>query len=108
MSWEEKHTWLAAFWHLPLVKRARAVISDTALVVLIILCFKVVAIVMNKTGSSPELYKNFMLLKDFVFLVLYAVLAVHLLDDFGLFALIVRLYNWIKGKSNGSAAILVA
>jgi len=67
-----------------------------------------VGAVMHWTGASAELYHKFIVLKDYVFLALYFALSLQLLDRFGLFAMIVRLYNWVKGNSYGSGAILAA
>jgi hypothetical protein len=108
MTWRKDHPKIAAFYYHPTTQKAKAILEDTGLVILIILCFKLVGVVMYWTGASAELYGKFILLKDYVFLALYLALSIQLLDKFGLFALIVRLYTWLKGVNHGSGAIMAA
>src|SRR6266571_8405242 len=99
---------ITRFYHTLFVQKARAIIQDAALVALIIVCFKGIGVLIKWAALSPWLEDSFGVVKGVIFLVLYIVLSGQLLDEIGVWTLIGRVQNALKGKLNGLDSVLAA
>jgi hypothetical protein len=108
MTWKREHPTLAAFYRHPTTQKAKAVLEDTGLVVLIILCYILVGFFVDRAGMPSWLHDSLSGLKGFSLLILYTVFFVQLLNSLKVFDFLTKLYNIVKGKSHGSNPILAA
>jgi hypothetical protein len=88
-----------SFFRLPLTQTVIAILEDTGLVILVILCSKLVGIVINWTIAPGRLHDALAALKGFGLIVLWCWFFAQLLKN---------LYNLSKGKFNDFHSLLVA
>jgi hypothetical protein len=88
-----------SWYHHLLAQTIFAILEDTGLVILVILCSKIVGVVITWTIAAGFLHEALGVLKGFGLIVLWCWFFTQLL---------INLYNLSKGKFNGSHAFLVA
>jgi len=96
------------FYRIPFVQKVKAIFQDVALVALIIVGLKAISRLMEWAAFAPWLQHSFAVVKGVIFLIVYIVLSHEVLDELGLWKMIAKIQEAVRGKDGSSSSLVAA